>query len=386
MATVPTKSNIWNYNDPPLLPMFSNAGALAQELFGTQLPQSKEGVQRFFSLYWYLLHNLDVPLETLRLRILNGKEPVFSAEQLASVVTTIRSQLGTPFAQRMLRLGVRQMGGDAGPTTPPVPVPTEPIAGSEVEVAEADPSRSKFWDVFLKKRLYNLTKGLPPAFDGFVPIVFALYSLEQIKILGPLIASFLDSITLGLPTLGKVMGTALAKMISLAPIPYAGPVGDIAAYFICLVFIMLSATMSVSRKQFGTSFTVGVGAVPVFGDQISDAALLFEKQVERYDFNKGRIVGSVGEISPHMAEFIDYWTPSPKGQDGPPVVFDPDLVLLDLFRKAVETLGEDQAMASVTDPTSLPASARNLVRNPEYKAIIGPKKSGGRRRTRRIRR
>ena len=376
---------VWNYNDPPLLPLFDNMGNLAQDLYGAQFPKSKEGVQRFFSLYYFLLKNLDVPLETLRARILNGKEPVFTAEQLAQVVATLRTQVGTPFAQRLLRMAGQRGGGPEFPTKSPSA--SSPAGGEAVVVeVEEDPSRSKFWDVFIRKRLYNVTKGLPPAFDGFVPIVFALNSLEQVKILGPLIATFLDSITLGLPILGKVMGTALSKMIALAPIPYAGPVGDIAAYFICLVFIMISATMSVSRKQFGTAFTVGIGAVPVFGDQISDAALLFEKQVERYNFNKDRIVDSVGEVSPHMAEFINYWAPSTESKEGPPVVFDPDLVLLDIFKKVVATQGEDTAMSMIKHPGDMPANAREVVSNPKYKEMLGSKKSGGRRRTRRHRR
>ena len=54
---------VWNYNDPPLLPLFDNMGNLAQDLYGAQFPKSKEGVQRFFSLYYFLLNNLDVPLK-----------------------------------------------------------------------------------------------------------------------------------------------------------------------------------------------------------------------------------------------------------------------------------------------------------------------------------
>jgi hypothetical protein len=451
MATLPNK---WNYNKPPIQPLFLKIGVLSTDLIGNVLPGSAHNMALFFSLYSFILHNIDVPAAELRQRITMDGKPLFTPEQMELILKTVNSQRESSFAKRLLRMtgGTSMIGGgpfssipklatvgsvtskfptgdsvipklptvnvvssaipklptlnsNATPTSAPTasstasPITSPTEANSKASPSndsampqsplDNDPSRSKFWDVFIRTRLYNLTKGLPPAFDGFAPIIFALYSLEQIEVLGPLIASALDSVTLGLPILGKLMGTALAKIISLAPIPYAGPVGDIAAYFICLVFIMLSATMSVSRKQFGTSFTVGVGAVPIIGDNLSDAALLFEKQVERYEFNKKKFLDSLDKVSPHTAEFIDYWLPSKTPKSGPPVVFDPDEVMLDVFKKLVTTEGEDKAMLSTPNPEILPVKARDLVSNPEYKSKIGskaPKKSGGRRRTRRLRR
>jgi hypothetical protein len=212
--------------------------------------------------------------------------------------------------------------------------------------------------------------------------------LEQIEVLGPLIATALDSITLGLPILGKLMGNVFAKIVALAPIPYAGPVGDIIAYFIALVFIMISATMSVSRKQFGTSFTVGVGAVPIIGDNISDAALLFEKQVERYEFNKNKILISLEGISPHLAEAIGSMLPDMKSNDSKKfVMLDWDLVFIDLLKKGIAKQGEDATFAMVPNPGALPSSAKELFKNPALKAQIGSKNvKGGRRKTRRLRR
>lgn len=431
--------NKWDYNKPPMLPLFMKIGVLSTDLIGSELPGSAHNMALFFSLYSFILHHLEVPAPTLRQRIIMDGKPIFTPEQMESVLKTVDSQQDTSFAERIKRIvksnakNINMSGGDgslipkhptAGSLTKSVSLPALPTLRSVTNAATAaipklptvsslpnsasktvgtaaeppsnglmpasplddDPSRSKFWDVFIRTRLYKITKGLPSAFDGFAPIIFGLYSLEQIEVLGPLIASALDTVTLGLPILGKLMGTALAKIVSLAPIPYAGPVGDIAAYFIALVFIMVSATMSVSRKQFGTSFTVGVGAMPIIGDNLSDAALLFEKQVERYEFNKKKFLSSLDKVSPHTAEFIDYWLPSKKPKTGPPVAFDPDELMLDVFRKLVATEGEDRAMLSTPNPEALPIKARELVTNPEYKARIGPKKSGGRRRTRRRRR
>jgi hypothetical protein len=86
-----------------------------------------------------------------------------------------------------------------------------------------------------------------------------------------------------------------------------------------------------------------------------------------------------------MADFINYWAPSTVSKEGPPVVFDPDLVLLDLFKKAVAEQGEDTTMSMIRHPGDMPASAREVVSNPKYKEILGSKKSGGRRKTRKVR-
>lgn len=391
MASVP---NSWNYDKPPMLPLFAKIGVLTTDLYNKQMPgpnPAGPGVARFFSLYWFLLNHLDTDPESLRLKITSGGAPVFTHEQLTAVLGAIRAQKDTSFAQRLLRMS--QHGGSPTPAAGAATAPTAAAAavaatGLPPSPLDDDPSRSKFWDIFIRTKLYKLTKNLPPAFDGLAPIIFALYGLEQIEVIGPLIASGLDSITLGLPILGKLMGTVLAKMVSLAPIPYAGPVGDVVAYFMSLVFIMLSATMSVSRKQFGTSFTVGVGAVPIIGDNLSDAALLFEKQVERYEFNKKKFLNSLEKVSPHTADFIDYWLPSKKEKTGPPVAFDSDMVLVDLMKTAVDTVGESDAVAMIPNPDAMPVASRNLVKNPVLKQELGTPssaKKGGRRRTRRIR-
>lgn len=379
MASAPSK---WNYDRPPMLPLFLKIGILANDLYSSQLPpETALTLARFFSLYWFILCNLNVPDAELRMRITDNGLPIFKPVEMAEAIQQINAQADTPFARRLLAMtGIRyaQAGGKntmtvavpgtAAGTVPPATTPSE---------GDDDPSRSKFWDVFFRKRLYNLTKGLPPSFDTFAPIIFSLYGAEQIQIVGPLIASGLDTITLGLPILGKLLGTSFAKIVSLAPIPYAGPVGDIVAYFIALVFIMLSATMSVSRKQFGTSFTIGVGAVPVIGDNLSDAALLFEKQVERYEFNKKRLLGSLEEVSPHAAEFFNYYLPGAAPKTGPPPPFDWDMIFLDVLKKATEGQDTEAIVSALPFPKNLPLSVK------EY---VGEKKKGGRRRTRKSRR
>jgi len=371
MASLP---NTWDYDKPPMLPLFFKIGILAEDLYSSSMPPETSMIMaRFFSLYWFILCNLSVPPADLRLRITDRGKPIFKPEEMVEAIEQIKAQADTPFAHRLKAMtrGMQRGGGNA------LPPPKTTMEVAPVVAKDYDPSRSKVWDVFFRERLYNLTKGLPPVFDRFAPIIFALYGAEQISIVGPIIASGLDTITLGLPTLGKLSGNIFSKIVALLPIPYAGLVGDAIAYFVTVVFIMLSATMSVSRKQFGTSFTVGIGAVPVIGDNLSDAALLFEKQVERYEFNKTRFLSSLGEVSPHAAEFIDFYLPSKTAKSGPPPQFDWDMVFLDVLKKVTDGQDATAIVAALPYPNAVP---------PSVKEFVGEKKKGGRRRTRKTRR
>jgi len=384
MAYLPNK---WDYDSPPIPPLVDKIGELTHALYSKQLPGSNQGVMRFFSLYWFILHHLDVPPARLRMMIVNRGIPIFTDTQMAQVVDTVRSQLGTSVAQRFLKIrSVAGMpptvGGANNKLTSSLDsakkvnesVPSSgPVTGdsSGASPFDDDPSRSKFWDKAIQKILYDVTKHIPPGFDGLAPIIFILYGLEQIEILGPLLATFFDTITIGLPTLAELVAASVKIFVSLAPIPYASFAGEFVAWFICFVFIMVSATMSVSRKQFGTAFTVGLRAVPLYGDKVSNTALKFEKGMERYIFNKHKMIDSVGRVSPYMASFIDYWAPELDQTPGPPIYFDSDLFLLDLFKTAIKNHGEDVAVQMVLDPSSMPAAAKNLVSN-KYKSAIGP--------------
>lgn len=416
-----SKPNVWNYDDPPLTPLVNKLGTLAGGLYSSVIKDAKIGIDRFFSLYLFVLRNLDKSPEILRMQILNKGVPLFSLDELRSIMSTIDSQKSLPFAQRLLAnaqiggqpknigmgamtsAGLRSLAGIATKGVPKPDISTRltgvdrrapsPIATKAPNailnlsdtpgVADDNPATKKFWDLFFKKRLApSLSTYVPTQKDQATPIIFALYGLEQLETVGPLISTFLDSVTLGLPTIGELLGIGAGTLIQLAPIPYAGIIADSAAYAISLLFIMISSLMSVSRKQFGTSFTVGLGAIPIIGDTLSDAALLFEKQYERYVFNKKRLLQSVDEVSPRTAEFLNYWAPEVIPKVGPAPTLDAEGVLLDVMDKSVEEHGieKTRAMLDPSNISKLPAAAREMLTE-------GNKKGGRRgRKTRRIRR
>jgi hypothetical protein len=403
MASLPATK--WDYDSPPLTPLIAKIGVLTMDLHDGLLPGAEVGVMRFFSLYLYILCHLAArkPEETIRRSITDHGRPIFDSTQFAEVARAIKAQFGTDFAKQLLAMsGCGSMVGGGEKTAAPAPKNASAtnaaaaasgakIPNNTAAAADDDPSRSKFWDVFIRTRLYNLTKGLPPAFDSFAPIIFALYSLEQIEVLGPLIATGLDSITLGLPILGKLLGTTFSKIVALAPIPYAGPVGDIVAYLIALVFIMISVNISVSRKQFGTAFLVGIEAIPVFGGTIASAALLFEKQVERYEFNKKKVLDSLQKVSPHLSEALGSLLPDLKNTGKPKeyIAVDWDTVMAEAIMKAIAEQGE-MTTAKLIDPKELSPKSKALFKDPEARKQLGldplNAKRGGRRKTRRLRR
>ena len=348
--------NIWDYNDPPKSEFIEKMGFFTREMYAQSMPQSDINMMRFFSLYNFILNNLNVPAAELAPRIIQDGAPMFSVEEVAALQKKIGSQRNSPLAARLVPA---QRGG------------TQAGDGKE-SVLDSDPSRSKLFDRIVRTRMYPLVQKIPPAFDGFIPFVFFLYGLEQIEIIGPIVGTFLDSITLGLPILANAIKLAVKTGISLAPIPYAGFLGDIGAYFVGLLFLIIAFNMNVSRKMFGTAFKNGLEMVPMIGENLFQGAVTFETGFERYLRNKQRFVESVGKVSPHMAQFIEYWAPSDTPRTGDPVVFNPDKFELDLLHKAMESSDKATVASVLKDPKAL---------GPEAAAELGIKKGGFHRRT-----
>jgi hypothetical protein len=382
MASLP---NSWNYNDPPLIPLVSKIGNLANNLYSKYIPHAGAGIVRFLSLYLFILRNLDVQPAVLRTRIVSDGRPIFTLEQMRANMETIQSQRDSPLARRLLgQVGGQKTEAPATSTSNNAPSAATAASATSNKAAEPvddNPSRSKFWDIVIQNQIATASKYIPPTFNSLIPVIFVLYGLEQLELVGPLISTFLDSITLGLPILGELLGSTVATFISVAPVPYAGVVADVAAHLISMIFISISAVMSVSRKQFGTSFTVGLGALPLVGEQLSDAALLFEKQFERYEYNKKKILASVDKVSPHVAEVIDYWTPEKTEliKSGPPVLFDTDELILDVLEKSIAERGPEQTLSILGDTSGLPPAGVKML-------AAATNKKGGRRYTRRIKR
>ena len=181
----------------------------------------------------------------------------------------------------------------------------------------ADP-RNKVWDAFLARVTRTWPDKFPPSWDGLLWYLFILHNLEQLEIIGPLISTLLDTVTLSLPTLADMAEDILSKLLLLAPIPYAGLAGEMLGYAVAVVFSLIAAGLSTSRRRYGDAMKATLEVVPVLGDVLAQGAQSFEIGAERYETNRAKFLASLGRVSPHAAAYFSYKLPTIAAADAPP--------------------------------------------------------------------
>jgi hypothetical protein len=182
--------------------------------------------------------------------------------------------------------------------------------------AGADP-RNKIWDAFLARVTRTWPEKFPPSWDGLLWYLFILHNLEQLEIIGPLISTLLDTVTLSLPTLADMAEDILSKLLLLAPIPYAGLAGEMLGYAVAVVFSLIAAGLSTSRRRYGDAMKATLEVVPVMGDVLAQGAQSFEIGAERYELNRAKFLESLGRVSPNAAAYFAYRFPTIA--DAPPL-------------------------------------------------------------------
>ena len=281
--------------------------------------------------------NKNVPAANLRNRVLEKGKPVFTVDEMKAIMNIVRKQ--APPAK---------VGGAAAP-----------LAKEEKDAEGSDPSRSKFWDKFIRKITHPITKYIPASFDTLFWFFFILYNLEQMEIVGPAIATMLDTVTLSLPVVADMTSDVTSSLIELAPIPYAGIVGDMLGYAISLFFISVAVTMNMSRRHFGSAFKASLEAIPMFGDVLSEGAQSFEIAAERYLQHRNRTLASIGKISPKAEKFLDYYVPDADIKTGPAPPWDMPGMKMNVVQYAAREAGisEDGSMALPTISSEPPIVA-----------------------------
>lgn len=342
--------------------------SLTAHLFGNRFPGIHTNVSKGMSLYRFLLQHIDVPISQLQLAITEQGKPLFDIQELEAIVGVLRTHLDTPFAKRILGMsggGSRgsSRGGSRGSSKgsssiAPVStaIHTAPSGSNRaiVHPLEADPSRSKFWDKFIRKIMHPIASRIPPSWDGVLWYTFILYSLEQTTVIGPFIATALDTVSLSLPVLAEMSSEITGKLIGLLPVPYAGLGGDIIGYGVSLIFILFAVTLNMSRKHFGTAFKVSLDAIPLFGEVIADAAQSFEIGAERYLNNRAKFLASIGTVSPTAKSFLYYWSPDVEVHTETPPPF--NALLPTIGKNVAEFVAEETGMDKMY-PSTMIASA-----------------------------
>jgi hypothetical protein len=287
------------------------------------------------SLYQFLLQNRNVPPAQLRLRITEGGKPIFSESELRSILETVRSQKNSKFARWLLQNSV---GGALAAAAEPAPL---------------DPSRNKFWDKFMRRFVGDTGKQFPPSWNGLFWYMAILYHLEQMDIVGPVISTALDTITLSLPVLADLASEVVEKMSMLAPLPYAGLAGQALGYAIGLFFVGVAVMLNVSRKHFGSAFKAGLEGMPVFGDVLAEGAQSFETGAERYLQNRQRLLASVDKVSPSAEDFLDYYAPDLEKKTGPAPPWDEVKIKRNVMDYVARSTGANTALKALEDPTAV---------------------------------
>lgn len=316
---------------------------------GKHFPGIQQNAEHFFSLYYYLLDNLNTPVAKLRTQITQNGQPIFSIKELKQILDILSKQKNTTLAKyKVLK------GGATTPAATPV---------------EEDPSRTKFWDKIIHKISHPIASKIPPSWDGVFWYLQILYHMEQLDFVGPMISSALDTVTLSLPVLADMIEEFASKTISLAPIPYASFLGDGLGYMISLIFISFAVVLNFSRKHFGSAFKVSLEAVPVFGDTLAEASQSVEIGADRYITNREKLLKSVDKVSPSAEDVLDYYTPDVEIHNEAPPPVSMNLIKRNVIDYVAEETGIDEAMNALSDPTKALETAATAAKNKATAAV-----------------
>jgi hypothetical protein len=254
----------------------------------------EKNVGKAFNLYRFFATHLDTPAAELVSKIRDHGKPLFTVSDIEQIQAIIREQQNTPYFKRLV--DGKQHGGG-----PPV--------------TELDPTRNKFWDKSIKKLTHTLTSFLPST--GFGQLcknwefyIFFLYSIEQLELFGPFVATALDTITLSLPVLSDLASDGIQSLFMLLPVPYAALIGEVVGYIVGTLFLLFAIMLNMNRKHFGSAFKVSLELIPMFGDVLAEAATNFEVAMERAMAHRNKMLTSLKPISPTAYSIADYYVPS----------------------------------------------------------------------------
>lgn len=282
-----------------------------------RIPGIEQNVGKAFNLYRFLATHLDKPARELASKITQNGKPLFSENDIKNMQAVIASQKNTPYFKQAVRSHGQTGGAASAAPAPSAPAANIPVAipvATPVVMNLEDPTRSKFWDKFIRKISHSIGTYIPFPISQICKnwefYMFFLYSLEQMELIGPFVSSALDSITLSLPVLSDLASEGIETIFMLLPIPYAALIGQVAGYVIGTLFLLYAIMLNMNRKHFGSAFKVSLELIPMFGDILAESAVNFEVAMERTLASRSRMLGSVKKFSPTAYSIADYYVPS----------------------------------------------------------------------------
>jgi len=328
-------------------------GKYIRHLFGQRLPGVNESLVKLLGVYRTIVTHANNSPKHLRARLTEGGKPLFTLDEIKQIQEVVKTQLNTPYARRL-----RGMKGGVAPKAAAPATGTTGTAGTAVApvaAAPGNPLYDKFWDKLIRTKIVEpIGARIPACWAQYDWIPFALYYMEKFKLVGPLLSTFLDSVSLSLPVLASLASEMVATVVALAPVPYASFVGDAVGYAVAFLLISLAVTINVSRKYYGSAFQASLEVIPFIGEVLSEGAQKFELGVERYLINRDKITKGIEEVTPTGARAITYYTPGWDAYTGKA-----PSVSLDGLGRNVATYVAEQLPSPPTVP-SLPGASTAL--------------------------
>jgi hypothetical protein len=379
-------SNSWDLQTVDLNPEEAKILKFINAATGHRNMELSRKITYMFSLYPFLVKHKDDDPELVHQMVLDGGTPMFSLDDITHMLKTIREELTTPeymtmdisdARQRIHTLLKKQQGGGdpepaSVPKTNPPYDPEDDLFGATKRPGFVDKTRNGFYDrIALKlQSMYENTPGLPKTnkLDGLFWYIFLLYNLENMDIFGPGLSMALDAYVLGTRVLVDSLDEFFPKLLTMVGgiFPGGGLLGTVGGELITLVIgnILLLGTVivSVSRKNFGDAFKNSLLAIPFIGDFLLTFALTAETQIDRINNYRHKYVNMLGQVSPRLERYADYWVPKLEPVTGPPTPF----VTLgdiqdDVLNKVQEIPGVKEALNTANklqDPSALVEQAQ----------------------------
>jgi len=359
----------WNLQKVQLTPTEDKFRRFIDAATGHKFPTLSQKTSYIFSLYPFLAKYTDKDPDVVRQHVLDHDKPMFSHDDIVYILDIIKKQTDPEYcnmtmsgAKGCMKKTLEKQYGGAEETIvvkkeqtqgDPTYDPYDDMFGATKRPGFVDKSRDGFYDKVAKK-LQSMGPTLSHKWDGFFWFVFLLYNLENMDVFGPALSLALDAYVLGTRVLVDGLDEFIPQVMSIIggilPIGVGGIGGALAGEAIVLVIgdILLLGTVivSISRRQFGDAFKNSLEMIPFIGDFLMTFAVTAETQLQRANAYRHKYVDMLGQVSPRLERYADYWVPQlePVTQTPPPPLTLED-VKTDVTNKLLEVSGANKVIA-----------------------------------------
>ena len=110
-----------------------------------------------------------------------------------------------------------------------------------------------------------MTNATHATVRSILPFIFTLDFIESMPGFGALVGVFLDLLKTWLYSSAGMMNSIVPPLVGLIPLPLTGTVGIILGWFMSVGFLLVYASISLSRREFTDTLRAILAMVPVMG-------------------------------------------------------------------------------------------------------------------------